>query len=111
MGLIDAATAPLRYVMGSAEHGVAADVRDLEHLQMHVVSAVEALKDATEQIEAHVEVIESLATSLVPLTEAVVALTAQMAVITEVLAPLAGAEHEVTKVGSLFTRHKHHPAQ
>ncbi len=74
MGLIDAATAPLRYVInGVVEHGTEATepLRDLEQIQAHVLHAVEAIKDATEQIEAHVEVIDTLVSSLVPLTAAV----------------------------------------
>jgi len=125
MGLIDAATGPLKAVLGGSEREAEAmsHVRDIEHLQTHVLGAVEAIKDATEQIEAHVEVIETLASSLVPLTAAVVKLTEQLeslpaltgsvgalndrlAVIGEVLEPLAQAEHEVRKFGHMFSRHR-----
>src|SRR5271154_2129316 len=108
MGLIDAATAPLRYVLHSAESEADAvtPVRDIEQVQMHVVSAVEAIKDATEQIEAHVEVIEKLASSLLPLTDAVVTLTAQLGMVTAALAPVVEAEQEVSKLGHLFSRHR-----
>jgi methyl-accepting chemotaxis protein len=129
MGLIDAATAPLRYVInGVVEHGTEATepLRDLEQIQAHVLHAVEAIKDATEQIEAHVEVIETLASSLAPLTAAVVKLTQQLesfpaltdsvgelnerlAVIADVLEPLAHAEQDVRKVGSIFSRHRSAP--
>ena len=128
MGLIDAATAPLRYVLHSAEgeaHAVV-PIHDVEQMQTHVLSAVEAIKDATEQIEAHVEVIETLASSLAPLTAAVVKLTQQLesfpaltdsvgelnerlAVIADVLEPLAHAEQDVRKVGSIFSRHRSAP--
>ena len=125
MGLIDAATAPLRYVLNGAEHeaDAAKHVQDIEHLQTHVLGAVEAIKDATEQIEAHVEVIETLASSLAPLTAAVVKLTQQLesfpaladsvgelnerlGVVADVLEPLAHAEQDVRKVGGLFSRHR-----
>jgi hypothetical protein len=108
MGLIDAATAPLRYVLHSAESEADAvvPVRDIEHIQSHVVFAVEAIKDATEQIEAHVAVIEKLAASLLPLTDAVVTLTAQLGMVTEALAPVVDAEREVSKLGHVFSRHR-----
>jgi methyl-accepting chemotaxis protein len=122
MGLIDAATAPLRYVLSGAEHEASA-VQDLEDIQIHVLAAVEAIKDATDQVEAHVEVIETLANSLAPLTAAVTRLTAQMQslpalvesvdaltekldVVVETLSPIAHAEQDVTKVGHLFSRRK-----
>jgi hypothetical protein len=109
MGLIDAATAPLRYVLHSAESEADAVVplRDVEHIQAHVVIAVEAIRDATEQIEAHVEVIEKLAASLLPLTDAVVTLTAQLGLVTAALAPVVEAEQEVSKLGHVFSRHRH----
>jgi hypothetical protein len=108
MGLIDAATAPLRYVLHSAESeaDAAMPVRDIEQIQMHVVTAVEAIKDATEQIEAHVEVIEKLAASLLPLTDAVVTLTTQLSLVTEALAPVVEAEQEVSRLGHVFSRHR-----
>ena len=108
MGLIDAATAPLRYVLHSAESEAHAVVplRDVEHIESHVLSAIEAIKDATEQIEAHVEVIEKLASSLLPLTDAVVTLTAQLGTVTAALAPVVEAEQEVSKLGHLFSRHR-----
>jgi chromosome segregation ATPase len=108
MGLIDAATAPLRYVLHSAEGEAEAVVplRDIEHIQSHMAVAVEAIKDATEQIEAHVEVIEKLAASLIPLTDAVVTLTAQLGMVTEALAPVVEAEQEVSKLGHIFSRNR-----
>jgi hypothetical protein len=108
MGLIDAATAPLRYVLRSAESDADAvmPVRDIEHIQTHVVVAVEAIRDATEQIEAHVEVIEKLAASLLPLTDAVVTLTAQLSLVTAAMAPVLEAEQEVSKLGHVFSRHR-----
>jgi DNA repair ATPase RecN len=129
MGLIDAATAPLRYVLYGAEHEADA-LRDLSRLEAHVAAAVDAIRETTGQVEAHVEVIEKLAASLIPLTAAMAELSAQMpalvesvgslnrnlTVIDEVLEPLAQAqqdlahaEHEVTKLGSLFSRHRTTP--
>jgi hypothetical protein len=122
MGLIDAATAPLRYVInGVVEHGseAAEPLHDLEQIQAHVLHAVEAIKDATEQIEAHVGVIDTLVSSLVPLTaavtrlsdemaslpaltESVASLTARLDVIADVLAPVEHAEQDVARVGHLF---------
>ena len=126
MGLIDAATAPLRYVInGVVEHGTEATepLRDLEQIQAHVLHAVEAIKDATEQIEAHVEVIDTLVSSLVPLTaavtrltdemsslpaltESVASLTAKLDVVADVLAPMARAEQGMARVGHLFGRRR-----
>jgi hypothetical protein len=129
MGLIDAATAPLRYVLnGVVEHGSEATepLHDLEQIQAHVLHAVEAIKDATEQIQAHVEVIDTLVSSLVPLTaavtrltdemaslpaltESVASLTAKLDVVADVLAPLAHAEQDVGRVGHLFGRRRQVP--
>lgn len=125
MGLIDTATAPLRYVLGSAEREaeVVDPLRDVEQIQTHVLSAVEAIRDATDQLEAHVEVVEKLATSLTPLAGAVTQLSAQMEaipaltdsvqaltqkldVVADALTPLAHAERDVTKLGHLFSRRK-----
>ena len=131
MGLIDAATAPLRYVLSGAEHEADA-LKDLTRLEAHVVAAVDAIRETTEQVEAHVKVIETLAASLIPLTAAMTELAAQipalvegvgalntnLTVIDDVLEPLADAEqdlahaeHEVTKLGSLFSRHRITPPQ
>ena len=64
MGLIDAATAPLRHVLFGAEHEA---VEDLVPLEAHLVAAVDAIRETTEQLEAHAEVIERLAAALIPL--------------------------------------------
>ena len=112
MGLLDIVQAPLREVLksaeGEAEHSV--PVHDLE---TRAVDAVEAIRDATEQIEAHVKVLETLATSMTPLTLAVEKLCTELAVVSEVLAPVAAAErdvgeaeHAVTRLGHLFGSHR-----
>lgn len=115
MGLLDMALAPLRAVLNSAEHEVEHTfaVQDLEGIQSRVLETVEAIKDATEQIEAHVSVLETLATSITPLTQAVEKLTIQLGVITDALIPVtkteeevAKAEHGVARLGHLFGRHR-----
>jgi ABC-type transporter Mla subunit MlaD len=130
MGLIesavDAATAPLRMVLDGVARGtasVADPLNDIEDIQEHVLRAVDVIKDATEQIEAHVAVIEKLATSLVPLsaavtelgaqlqalpalTESVAELSAKLDVVADVLEPLVHMEQDVGKVGHLFSRRR-----
>jgi|SRR5579863_761204 len=129
MGLIDAATTPLRHVLFGAEHEAAA-LTDLATLEAHVVAGVDAIRETTDQLEAHAEVIERLAASLIPLTAAMTELSAQLPAlvesvgslntkldtVSEVLEPLvraeqdvAHAEHEVTKIGNIFQRHKTTP--
>ncbi len=130
MGLIDAATAPLRYVLYGVEREAAA-VTDFSALEAHVLTAVQAIRETTAHVEAHAQVIERLAATLVPLTAAMAELSAQMPALvdsvgslnarldafSEVLEPLAHAEHdlahaehEVTKIGNIFSRHKTTPA-
>jgi methyl-accepting chemotaxis protein len=115
MGLIELALAPLRAVIGGAEHEAehVLPVRDIEEIQARALDTAESIKRATESIESHVRVVETLATSLEPLaqsigplTEAVAALTHELASINEVLAPLAGAERDLTRVEHLFGRRK-----
>ena len=129
MGLIDAATAPLRYVLQTAEHEPAA-LADIARLEAHVVAAVDAIRETTEQLEAHAAVIEQLAANLLPLSTAMTelsiqmpalvdsvgALNAKLDVVSEVLEPLAHAEQdmahaerEMTRMGSIFGRHKTTP--
>lgn len=128
MGLIDTATAPLRYVLFGAEHEAMSELMPLE---AHVMAAVDAIRETTKQLEAHAAVIEQLAATLTPLSKAMTELSVQMPelvesvgslnakleVVSDVLEPLvqaehdiAHAEHEVTKIGNLFSRHKTTPA-
>lgn len=133
MGLInsaiDVATAPLRFVVNGVAKGtasVADPLNDIEEIQEHVLGAVEAIRDATDQMEAHVAVIEALATSLIPLsqavtelsnqlqalpalTESVAALTDKLDVVADVLEPLVHMEGDVAKVGHLFSRRRQIP--
>jgi phage-related minor tail protein len=112
VGLLDIALAPLRAVLGSAEHEVeqALPVRNIEEIQTRVLDTAEAIKAATETIEAHVEVIETLATSLPPLTQAVTELTVQLGEILTVIAPIAAVERDVGKAEHFFLRRRH-PAE
>jgi hypothetical protein len=54
-------------------------------------------------------VIESLATSVGPLTESVNRLTATMTDLVALMAPMGEAEHEVHRLGHLFSRHHDEP--
>ena len=130
MGLIDTATAPLRYVLFGAEHEAAA-VADLARLEAHLLAAVEAIAKTTEELETHAAMIERLAGTLIPLTTAMAELSVQMpalvksvndlnatlATVPEALEPIAhaeqdiaNAEHEVTRIGNIFSRHRTTPA-
>src|ERR1700678_4328275 len=106
MGLIDTALSPLRAVLGSvereAEHAI--PVKEIQGIQERVLETGEAIRKATESIEAHVEVLESLASSVPQLTDAVGLLTVQLGGIVEVLKPVAAMEADVAKVGHLFGR-------
>jgi chromosome segregation ATPase len=109
MALIDVALAPLRAMLGSAEREAESvlPVRDLEEIESRVLETAESIKAATESIESHVAVVETLATSVTPLTDAVVELTRQLAQLNTVLAPLAGAERDVSRIEHLFGRRHH----
>jgi predicted RNase H-like nuclease (RuvC/YqgF family) len=106
MGLLDLAFAPLRAALSSVEHEAAGEVRDIEHVQHRVLDAAEAIRDATESIESHVQVIETLATSISPLTESVNRLTTELVELNRTLAPVAGAEREVSRLEHLFGRRR-----
>jgi methyl-accepting chemotaxis protein len=107
MGLLDPFLAPLRGALAATEHDVVREIRGVEHIEHRVLEAADAIRDATESIEAHVGVIETLATSINPLAESVNRLTAQMAELNQVLAPLAAAERDVSRLEHLFGRHRH----
>lgn len=107
MGLLDLAFAPVRAALSAAEREAAAPVRDIENIQHHVLEAAEAIRSATESIEAHIGVIDTLATSIAPLAESVNRLTAQMAELNKVLGPVASAEREVSRLEHLFGRRHH----
>jgi hypothetical protein len=116
MGLLDIALAPLRSLLGAAEQEAehVFPVRDLEDVEQRVLETAQAVRRATESIEAHVAVVETLATSLPPLTEAVTQLTVQLGEILKLTAPLAALEHDVgaaerriSRVEHLFGRGRH----
>ena len=121
MGLVDVALGPIRSVIGTAEHEAehAMPVRDIEEIQQQILEGVNAMRHATESVEAHIEVVEALAAAVPTLTAAVVSLTEQLGQITRVLAPVAAveqdfakteqevvrAEHVASRLGGLFGRH------
>jgi len=113
MGLIDgavqAALTELRKALGVAERETedVLPVRDIEDIQTHVLSGVEAIKEATEQIASHAAAVETLVATLPTLTAAVQEMTKQLGVIADVLEPIVGAEHEVSKLSQLLGRHRH----
>lgn len=113
MRLFDLALAPVRYVLGGAEHEAEAvlPVRDIEDIQTRVLDTAESIKRATESIESHVIVVESLATSIGPLTDAVADLTRQLAEINQVLGPLAGVERDVSRLEHVFGRRRRQPRE
>jgi hypothetical protein len=109
MGLVDIALAPLRGLLSSAEREAEQTfpVQDLEGIQTQVLETVEAVRDATEQIAAHVAMLETLADSITPLTQSVEKLTVQLGLIAAVLTPMAGAERDVSRLSHLL----HHRPQ
>ena len=108
--MLDFVTRPIRWALGATGGEVAdtvADtVRETRDIETNVLSAVDAIEDATASIEKHVAVIESLATSVDPLRASVDRLTDTMQDLVKVLAPIAAAEHGAEKVGRLL--HHHH---
>jgi chromosome segregation ATPase len=110
MGLLQTALAPLRAILGGAEHEAeeALPVRDIREIQTEVLGTAESIKSATESIEAHVLAFESLATSIEPLTAAVVDLTRQLSEINQALAPVTGLERDVSMIERAFGRHRQH---
>jgi methyl-accepting chemotaxis protein len=119
MGLLDiplTALRPLRAMLNAVQdqaEETVPGVEEIEGIQTKVLDTVEAIQDATEQIEAHVAVLETLATSIDPLTQAVEKLVAEMAVISAALAPLAAAEHgaaeaehDLARISHLFGRRR-----
>jgi hypothetical protein len=57
-------------------------------------------------MEHHVTVLESLSNAVPPLTDSVNALVKELSGLQAVLAPLAAAEHDVTRVERLFGRRR-----
>ncbi len=104
---LDLFTAPLRSLLG-----VTKDVeRDAESLlaqsgklEHQLDEAVASIHRAAESMERHVEVVETLATSVPALTDSVNALVKELNGLLAVLAPVATAEHEISRFGHLFGR-------
>jgi ABC-type transporter Mla subunit MlaD len=114
MGPLDLLTAPLRSLLGATEdmerdaEYLLAESGKLEH---QLDQAVASIHRAAESMEHHVEVVETLATSVPALTESVNALVKELNGLLAVLAPVAAAEHEVSRLGHLFgRRHAQAPA-
>lgn len=114
MGPLDLLTAPLRSLLGVTEdverdaEFLLAESGKLEH---QLDQAVASIHRAAESMERHVEVVETLATSVPALTESVNALVKELNGLLGVLAPVAAAEHEVSRLGHLFgRRHVQEPA-
>lgn len=107
-GVINGGLAELRKLLGVVEQETedVLPVKDIEEIQTRVLDSVEAIRDATEQIEAHAAQLESLVNTLPVLTAAVQDLTKELGVIAEVLAPIASAERDVSKLSHLLGRHR-----
>ena len=105
--MLDFLTQPLRWVLGQGERDVVEAVRETRDLEENMLGAVRAIENATSSIEQHVAVIETLATSIDPLRASVDRLSSTLAELVTLLGPLAGAEHEMERVGRLFHRRRH----
>jgi methyl-accepting chemotaxis protein len=105
--MLDFLTQPIRWVLGQGERDVVRAVRDTRDLEENVLDAVQAIENATTSIEQHVAVIETLATSIDPLRASVDRLSTTLEELVRLLGPLAGAEHEVERVGRFFHRRRH----
>ena len=107
MGPLDLFTSPLRSLLGITEdmerdaHSLLSQSGELEH---ELQEAVASIHRAAASMERHVEVVETLATSVPALTESVNALVKELNGLLAVLAPVAAAEHEVSRLGHLFGR-------
>jgi hypothetical protein len=112
MGPWDILAAPLRSLLGTAQHE---EQRVVEHSPLHQTRELEdrlgeacaAVHRSADSLEQHIAVIERLADSLAPLTESVTRLTDQLQPLLEIARPLGAAEHEVGKVEHFFGRHHH----
>jgi hypothetical protein len=87
----------------AAQHSPLGEVR---LLQSKVGEATAAMHRAADSMERHVLVVESLATSVPALTESVNRLVGELNGLLGVLAPLAAAEHEITRARHLFGHHQ-----
>jgi hypothetical protein len=81
-------------------------LREADQVEHELEDAVAAIHRAADSMERHVAVVESLATSVPALTDSVNALVKELNGLLGVLAPLAAAEHEITRVERLFGRRR-----
>jgi hypothetical protein len=114
----DVFTAPLRALLGAAEQTEQQVVRhtplhETAELEEKLEGAVAAIHRSTDSLEQHIVVLEKLADSLAPLTQSVTRLTDQLEPLLQLAKPLgaaeqrvASAEHEISRVGHLFGRHR-----
>src|ERR1700722_11564859 len=105
--MLDFVTRPIRWVLDATERDVVQTVHETRDIEANMLGAVEAIENATASIERHVEVIETLATSVDPLRASVDRLSDTMQDLVAILAPMAGAEREMQRVGKFFGRHRH----
>jgi gamma-glutamyl:cysteine ligase YbdK (ATP-grasp superfamily) len=96
---------PVRSLLGETEHEVVDSLHETRDIEANMLSAVQAIENATTSIERHVEVIETLATSVDPLRASVDRLTDTMQELVAILAPMGEAEQEVERIGRFFRRH------
>jgi hypothetical protein len=99
----------VRSVLGVPEHAEAemaraTPLRETAALEAKLDEAVTAVDEAAASLERHIEVLAALSDSLPPLTESVTQLTEQLRRVMEMTAPLAAAEHEVSRLDRLLRR-------
>jgi ABC-type transporter Mla subunit MlaD len=75
-------------------------------MQQELQEAVTAIHRAADSMERHVEVVETLATSVPALTDSVNALVKELNGLLAVVAPVAGAERDVSRVEHFFHRRR-----
>lgn len=107
-GPLDLLTAPLRSLLGAAEQDVAkrSPLHEAGELERRLEEAASALHRAADSAERHVAVVETLAQSVPALTDSVTALVQELHGLLTVLAPIEGAEREISRVEHLFGRRK-----
>jgi hypothetical protein len=126
VSILSSFTGPLRSLLGVAEHE---EGEAVAHSPLHATIRAEekldhlahALGNAAASADRQVEVLDHLARSLPVLTTEVTALTDQVTAMSEhalalntqleelvrLLAPIAGAERDVSRVARLFRRRRH----
>ena len=107
-GPLDLLTAPLRSLLGASEQDVVkrSPLHEAGELEGRLDEAVSALHRAADSMERHVAVVETLAQSVPALTDSVNALVRELNGLLTVVAPIEGAEREVSRVEHFFGRRK-----